>query len=228
MTVNEIAFFIGLFGSVHCIGMCGPLAFAIPVRNSSYGLIIWDKLVYNFGRVISYTLIGLITGLIGRRLWLSGLQQWVSIFSGVFIILAASSRLIRYPLTRGKFSNWLLQPFYKLMSFAIKNKAGHLLVGLLNGFLPCGFVYLALIGSVNANSVTAGAQYMFWFGMGTMPLMLVATVGTGLLNTQMRRRMNHIVPYFMLCLGIWFVLRGLALDIPYLSPAAVNSAIMCR
>ena len=136
MTANEIAFFIGLFGSIHCVGMCGPLAFAVPVQNSSYALIIWDKVVYNLGRIISYSTIGLIAGLIGRQLWLSGLQQGISIFSGLLIILAALSRFIKYPLTKGRFFSRLLSPFYKLMSFAIKNRAGHLIVGVLNGFLP--------------------------------------------------------------------------------------------
>jgi len=91
MSTSQIAFFIGLFGSVHCIGMCGPLAFAIPINHSSFWLLLWDKLVYNLGRTISYATLGLITGLIGKQLWLSGLQQGVSIISGILILLAAGS-----------------------------------------------------------------------------------------------------------------------------------------
>ncbi|MFA6248389.1 MAG: sulfite exporter TauE/SafE family protein [Mucilaginibacter sp.] len=228
MSFNETAFLIGLFGSVHCIGMCGPLAFAIPVQPNRGWLIIMDKLIYNLGRTLTYTLLGLLVGLLGKQLWLYGLQQSVSIISGVLIIMAATSKLMRKPLTRGRFTNRLLQPVNNLLAYALKQRSGHLIVGILNGFLPCGFVYVALIGAVNTPSVFGAAQYMFWFGMGTIPLMLAATVGSGFINIGVRRRLNRVVPYFMLCLGVWFVLRGLALNIPYLSPQIKAVPAVCK
>jgi len=100
---------------------------------------------------------------------------------------------------------------------------------LLNGFLPCGFVYLALAGAINNGSPLLSAQFMFWFGVGTFPLMLIATVSTGFIGPVVRRRINKIIPYFMVFLGCWFLLRGLQLNIPYLSPATLNSGIsVCR
>ncbi|MCJ8208961.1 sulfite exporter TauE/SafE family protein [Mucilaginibacter sp. RS28] len=219
MSPNEIAFFIGLFGSIHCIGMCGPLAFAIPIGQGGKWLLVWDKLLYNFGRIISYTALGTLVGLVGKQLWLAGLQQSISIISGVLIILAAGSRFFKLKVAKGKLGLLLLEPFNKLLVFALKNRAGHLVIGMLNGLLPCGFVYLALIGAVNTGAVLASAKYMAFFGLGTVPLMLAAAIASGFLNATVRRRMNRVVPYFMLCLGVWFVLRGLALDIPYLSPA---------
>ncbi|MBS7563324.1 sulfite exporter TauE/SafE family protein [Mucilaginibacter sp. Bleaf8] len=219
MSNNEIAFFIGLFGSIHCVGMCGPLAFAVPVAGGGKWMLVWDKLVYNFGRTISYTLLGLLTGLIGKQLWLSGLQQWVSILSGVFILLAAATRIFKLSVTKGQLAAKLLAPFNRLLGYALTRHAGHLAIGMLNGFLPCGFVYLALIGAVNTSTVLGSAQYMFWFGVGTLPLMLAATISSGFAGPVMRRKFNNIVPYFMICLGLWFVLRGLSLDIPYLSPS---------
>ena len=100
---------------------------------------------------------------------------------------------------------------------------------MLNGLLPCGFVYLAMVGAVNTPSSLTAAQYMFWFGMGTLPLMLLATIGSGFMGYVMRRRINKAIPYVMVCLGCWFILRGLSLNIPYLSPAkpSADSAI-CR
>ena len=228
MSVNELAFFIGLFGSIHCIGMCGPLAFAIPINHPNLMMIIWDKLIYNLGRVLSYATLGLITGLIGRQIWLSGLQQGVSVFSGVPIILAASSRFLKVSITNQKWAAVLLNPFNRLITYALRQHAGHLIIGLLNGFLPCGFVYLALVGAVNTNTVSASVSYMVCFGLGTIPLMLIASVSTGLLNKSVRQKMNRVVPYFMLCLGIWFVLRGLSLNIPYLSPAFNTGKVICR
>src|ERR1700760_2968988 len=76
---NELAFFIGLFGSIHCIGMCGPLAFAIPVIENKWWLIVADKVLYNLGRIVTYTLLGLLMGFIGRQLWIFGLQQFICI-----------------------------------------------------------------------------------------------------------------------------------------------------
>lgn len=219
MNANQPAFYIGLFGSVHCIGMCGPLAFAIPVSHSQWWRVIADKLVYNFGRLVSYTLLGFLIGLLGRQLWLAGLQQDVSIVSGLLIIAAGLSRLMKARFGQSRFLSVLFSPVQRTLAFALNHHYGHLVVGILNGFLPCGFVYLALAGAVNTSSPIASAQYMFWFGAGTFPLMLLATVGSGYIGPVFRRRVNKGIPVLMIFLGCWFLLRGLSLDIPYLSPA---------
>jgi len=225
MNTNLIAFFIGLFGSVHCIGMCGPLAFAVPSFHSRWWLVVVDKITYNLGRVITYSFLGLLIGLLGRQLWLAGLQQGVSIISGVLIIAAGLSRLLKIKFSQSGFISKMLAPVNRLLTYALKHKAGHLAIGLLNGFLPCGFVYLALIGAVNSSSPFASAQYMFWFGMGTFPLMLIATVSSGLIGPAVRRSINRGMPYVMVCLGLWFLVRGLGLNIPYLSPAKQSSSV---
>lgn len=229
MNSGEIAFFIGLFGSVHCVGMCGPLALAVPSFKSRWWLVVADKFVYNFGRVITYTFLGFLTGFIGRQLWLSGLQQGISLLSGALILMAGFSRLFKLRLSDGKFMAKLFSPFNRLLNYALRHRAGNLVIGLLNGFLPCGFVYLALAGAINAGSPLNSARFMFWFGIGTFPLMLIATVGTGFMGPAVRRRINKAIPYFMIFLGCWFLLRGLQLDIPYLSPATFNPATgVCR
>jgi sulfite exporter TauE/SafE len=229
MSSNQVAFFIGLFGSVHCIGMCGPLAFAIPSFHTRWWMVVVDKFIYNAGRVITYTLLGLLIGLLGRQLWLADMQQGVSIVSGILIIMAGFSRMFKVKFSQSKLMPKLAAPINKLIGFALKHKAGHFAVGLLNGFLPCGFVYLALIGAVNTSSPYSSAQYMFWFGIGTFPLMLLATVSMGFIGPRVRNRINKAMPYLMVCLGLWFVLRGLGLNIPYLSPATQSQGINnCR
>ncbi|MFD2145415.1 sulfite exporter TauE/SafE family protein [Mucilaginibacter antarcticus] len=117
--------------------------------------------------------------------------------------------------------------FNKLLHYALKQRTGHLFIGMLNGLLPCGFVYLAMVGALNTPSSFTAAQYMFWFGAGTLPLMLLATIGSGFMGYSFRRRINKAIPYVMVCLGCWFILRGLNLNIPYLSPAkpSADSAI---
>ena len=219
MSNNLVAFFIGLFGSIHCVGMCGPLALAVPSFHNKWYLLVADKLLYNFGRVVTYTFLGLLIGFIGRQIWLYGLQQGISILSGILIILIAFSRILKINLTnQTRFGN-ILMPFNKLLGYAMQHKAGHFIIGLLNGFLPCGFVYLALIGALNTPSPITSAQYMFFFGAGTFPLMLAATISSGFAGPAIRRKINKAIPYVMVCLGCWFILRGLNLNIPYLSPA---------
>lgn len=229
MSTNSIAFFIGLFGSIHCIGMCGPLAFAIPVNNSKWWLVAGDKLLYNIGRIITYSLLGLLMGFIGRQLWVYGLQQGVSLLSGMLIIVAALTRLFKIRLSGNKFLSGLMLPFNKLLSYALRHHSGHFIVGVINGLLPCGFVYLALAGAINTPSPVTAATFMFWFGMGTFPLMLIATISSGFIGPMVRKRINRIIPYVMICLGFWFILRGLNLNIPYVSPAKQSSdSIICR
>ncbi|MDB5144977.1 MAG: hypothetical protein JWQ66_3690 [Mucilaginibacter sp.] len=225
MSTNSIAFFIGLFGSVHCIGMCGPLALAIPSFQSKWWLIVSDKLLYNIGRVISYSFLGLLVGFLGKQLWLAGLQQGVSLISGMFIIMAGLSRLFKIRFSKNRGAAKVLSPFTRLLNYALQHKAGHLVVGILNGFLPCGFVYLALVGAINTTSPVSAAQYMFWFGMGTFPLMLLATVSAGFIRPVIRRRINRTMPYLMVCLGFWFILRGMNLNVPYLSPNIQPSGV---
>lgn len=227
MNTYQIAFLVGLFGSVHCIGMCGPLAFAVPVSRGGRWLFLWDKLVYQLGRTISYVLIGLIAGAIGRQLWLLGLQRGISIASGALILLAALARLLRFSLI----SSTAAKPaalINRALIYALNQRWGHIFIGILNGFLPCGFVYLALAGALNTASALNAAQYMFWFGIGTLPLMFLAAVGSGFVTAPARRRLNLVIPYFMLFLGAWFILRGLSLNIPYLSPVIGPGGNICR
>ncbi|MDB5145493.1 MAG: hypothetical protein JWQ66_4206 [Mucilaginibacter sp.] len=221
MSNNGVAFFIGLFGSVHCVGMCGPLALSVSSFQSRWWLIVLDKVLYNFGRIITYSFLGLMVGIIGKQLWLYGLQQGVSILSGALIIAAGFSRIFKIKIP----GNNLLSPISRLLNYALQHKAGHLITGMLNGFLPCGFVYLALVGAINMISPLKAAAYMCWFGVGTFPLMLLAMVGAGFISPLLRRRINRAMPYLMVCLGLWFILRGLGLDIPYLSPKKQVSGI---
>jgi len=228
MSNEKLAFMIGLLGSLHCIGMCGPLAFSVPVVKPGWLFLVADKLAYQFGRILAYCSLGIIIGLIGQQLWLAGIQQGVSIFSGVLILMAACSRIFK--LSRFKPKNqWLLAPFNRMFNYALKHKANHLIIGFINGFLPCGFVYLALAGALNTNGVAHAVTYMFWFGLGTLPLMFIATISMSFTGSMLRNKINRVIPYMMLFLGIWFICRGLALDIPYLSPAGIPQGISdCR
>lgn len=221
------AFLIGLFGSFHCIGMCGPIALALPVQNSRFNLIV-GRLLYNIGRAITYAAIGLVFGLLGQSLSLVGFQQSVSIFAGVLILLMV--------LLPSKISQkiYLLKPAYGFTNF-LKRKFGTLLkmksvtstflIGLLNGFLPCGLVYIAVAGAIATGSSLDGAAYMFVFGIGTLPIMLAVSLAGNFISLNVRKRINKMIPAFMIVLAFLFILRGMNLGIPYVSPKLQQTEI---
>lgn len=223
----NLAFLIGFLGSLHCVGMCAPLAFSLPTHSNKLGVFL-DKLSYNIGRAITYAFLGLLIGFIGKQLWIAGLQQFISIACGVLILIAAFFRLfpsISILKSRKTVSFGLIN---KLLVKAINHKSGHFIVGLLNGFLPCGLVYVALATAVNTDSAIQSSFFMFFFGLGTIPIMLIALMGFSFAKPAIRRTINRIIPLFMILLGVWFILRGLNLDIPYLSPLINSNEAICR
>ena len=222
------AFLIGLFGSFHCIGMCGPIALALPIQKDNKLNLIVGRVLYNIGRAITYATIGLFFGLVGQSLSLAGFQQSVSIIAGVLILLMV--------LLPSKVSQklYLLKPAYGFTNF-LKRKFGVLLkqksvastffIGLLNGFLPCGLVYIAVAGAIATGGYLDGAIYMFVFGIGTLPIMLAVSLAGNFISLNVRKRINKMIPAFMIVLAFLFILRGMNLGIPYVSPQLQQSEI---
>lgn len=222
------AFILGIMGSFHCVGMCGPIAFMLPVSRDSQVKKFLQIFLYHFGRLLSYSIIGLAFGLVGKSLDLFGIQQQLSIAIGVLMIL-----FILLPSKQFQKFNFS-QPLYRLIG-KIKSSLGAALkkktpdtfftIGFLNGFLPCGLVYMAVFGAIAAGSMLTGSLYMLLFGVGTIPLMTTAVYFSSLLNGAMRQRVQKLIPVFVVIIGILFIIRGLGLDIPYLSPAALEGEI---
>lgn len=224
----QLAFIIGLLGSLHCVGMCGPLAFALQDKSQNKWSMIFQKLAYNLGRAFTYAFLGLIIGLIGKQLWLAGLQQGISILSGIIIILVTIPRLLPLFNLSIPYQHPFQSAINKQIARALSHQSGHFLIGVLNGFLPCGFVYLALATALNTNSVLQSSLFMFFFGLGTIPLMLAAMLGINYAKPVFRRKINQFLPILTIFLGCWFVLRGLNLGIPFLSPAIAETEAICH
>jgi len=230
------AFFIGLVGSLHCIGMCGPIAIALPVPTSSNLSFFAGRILYNLGRVVTYSFLGAFLGLVGSKIALAGAQQIVSITLGAIIIIAV--------LLPQKYKNYFAQhPAIQKLAQPLKLNIGILfnkgtfsamfLIGILNGFLPCGLVYVALAGSISSGDAISGAAVMILFGFGTVPAMFAATIFGKFLNFGIRTRIRKAVPVLAIILGVIFVLRGMNLGIPYLSPklstkTEVSSEMECH
>jgi len=214
-------FVVGLAGSLHCIGMCGPIVIALPVFGESQFKVFMGRILYNLGRVITYAASGALFGLFGSRLVLFGLQQDLSIAFGVIILLyiftprKIKSRIAQTSLYR-KTTDILKSQFAVLISN--KSNSSLLTIGLLNGLLPCGFVYVGIAGAVSTGSVINGTLYMALFGLGTFPVMLATAIFGKVININIKRRINKLIPAFAVVLALLFILRGLNLGIPFISP----------
>lgn len=222
------AFILGILGSFHCIGMCGPIALMLPIGKSTplqKGIKIG---LYNLGRITSYAIIGIVFGLLGEGLMTFGVQQQVSIIIGLLMILAVvipSSKLNQFKITMPLYK--LIGKVKKEMGIALKKDANSTFyqLGFLNGFLPCGLVYMAVFASLATPGLWESALYMVLFGLGTVPVMAGVIYFKSYIEKITRFNPRKIIPYAVVILGLLFILRGLGLGIPYLSPKPVNTPV---
>ena len=205
------AFILGLMGSLHCIGMCGPIAFMLPLDRRHTALKYGQLGMYHLGRALAYGLIGL-------------------------VMIASVLIPSRY------FRGWkLTRPLYRLIGrlqgalgsqLRRRSPDTFLTIGFLNGFLPCGLVYMALIGAMALASAPQGALYMVVFGLGTLPLMSAAALFGKFIKGRWAPALRRAIPAFVVLIGLLFILRGMGLGIPYLSPKmkpqAVTTSVDCH
>lgn len=226
-------FILGLVSSLHCVGMCGPIALALPV----YSFNGWERYVriaaYHTGRIVTYSSLGFLFGWFGRGLHFAGLQQWLSIISGSLILLFVLQEYVfrktAQPFILNKFRAFAQTAMGKLL----KEKSTHqlLLLGMLNGLLPCGMIYIALAGTLSTHSVFSSTGFMTLYGLGTVPAMLALSVAGGFASADFRFYIRRATPYLMACIAILLILRGLNLGIPFISPllpTAQNGAVICH
>ena len=220
------AFLLGLVGSLHCAGMCGPLALALPAAGNSTSTYVLGRVAYNSGRIVTYCLLGIVFGLVGYTFLMAGLQRWVSIALGAALLLGlfASRRLaLARPVTSA------VNQLKASMSVLLRRRsfAALAVLGLLNGLLPCGLVYVACAGAAATGGILAGASYMTAFGVGTVPMMLAISLSGNLVPTSLRLKLVKTIPVCVFLLATLLILRGMSLNIPYLSPDMSGSGASC-
>lgn len=221
------AFMMGLLGSFHCVGMCGPIALSLPLKHDSDCSKFFGALFYNSGRIITYSVFGFIFGLIGKSVALFGYQQWLSIILGVLIIF-----FIILPKRFSSFQNqnFILAFLQKLRSalgrlFSKKNFSSLFSIGLLNGLLPCGLVYMAAAVAVSTGDVANSIIFMAFFGLGTLPMMWSIAFFGNYVSIGIRQKIRKAYPYMMTLLACLLILRGMGLGIPYVSPKVENRVV---
>jgi len=234
-------FTLGLISSFHCIGMCGPLALALPVQHLSRPWRLVAILSYHVGRIGVYATLGLIGGLLGRRIYLGGFQQGLSIALGIGILFFVVCIKFNGPFKAKKIvaaqrlplvstcSNRLLAWMTGLWTSPAKSK--FLLLGMANGLLPCGMVYWAMAAALATAQIGEGVLLMIFFGAGTLPVLLGIHYFYSRIPPSFRSRAKKSIPFVMALIGVLLILRGLNLGIPFISPLLAHApaqAISCH
>lgn len=214
------AFVMGVAGSAHCIGMCGPIALAVPAPRNTPAARWASTLLLNSGRITTYALLGAATGSLGLGMRLAGLQQVVSIVGGSVLLLAV---VVPGLLERVAPTGRMAMGLSRLRSALARNlrrtsPEALFLTGALNGLLPCGLVYAALLGAAAMGSPVEGALFMVFFGLGTAPALVALRLGGGLVGQGLRAQLRRVSPVLIAAVAVLMILRGLELGIPYVSP----------
>ncbi|MBL7809573.1 MAG: sulfite exporter TauE/SafE family protein [Saprospiraceae bacterium] len=225
------ALLLGLAGSLHCVGMCGPLLLAIPLRAKEKWDITKQMLVYHSGRILTYAALGILFGLLGKGLALAGLQKVLSITAGVFMLGMA--------LMAWKFEQMVTAlPGFGLFTQKVKTGIGGLLrnnpnsstfsIGLLNGLLPCGMVYAALAGALASFGGVEGGVFMAFFGLGTLPLLLMVNIFSQSFGINVRKKIRMAQPVLLGIVGILLLQRGLNLDLSLFESSVPKAGMDCH
>ena len=221
------ALLIGFLGSMHCVGMCGPLVLKMPFNNKN-GVVYSRLLSYHLGKITTYAFLGLITGLLGDALRFFFVQQWISIAAGVILLIVFFGPKVLKRYSTPRFSTtWNNQVVLRMRKLLQPNNQQLMPIrifslGLVNGLLPCGLVYMAVFGAIATTNILASSLYMFIFGLGTIPLMTAVVYLGNFTKGNFRRSIQKAIPIVVVFIGVLFVLRGLGLGIPYVSPLPIN------
>jgi len=228
--VFATALSLGLISSLHCVGMCGPLVLSLPLGRLTGMARSLGVMSYHAGRLLMYILLGGMFGLLGRTIHLAGFQQWFSIALGVSILVWAFLRAAGWRSARGGKLFLPLQAFIARL-WQSPARGSYLVLGMANGLLPCGMVYLALAGAASFSRVDESMLFMLLFGMGTLPALLLLSISGRLIGVAARQHMRKLVPFAVVLMGVLLILRGLDLGIPFISPVLAHGpgqAVRCH
>ncbi|MFT5886741.1 MAG: sulfite exporter TauE/SafE [Arcticibacterium sp.] len=224
------AFLMGFVGSLHCAGMCGPLTLLLPQDLKRHSQFINGRILYNLGRVLTYTFLGLTIGYLGQNSSLFFSKGLLSVWLGLGI-------LIYLIISRHRRSNSTLYAKVSKLTNSLKTGlkkslkanyfSGQLFFGILNGLLPCGLVYAALAGAFIQLKPLNGALYMMLFGLGTFPMMLAISLGSGWIKKKFGKQLTNIVPITYAVLATWLIIRGIYTQQPDFHSHGIKAIVNC-
>jgi hypothetical protein len=210
---------MGFLGSLHCVGMCGPIALAMPYGRFKTTKSIIARILYQLGRLSTYALLGLALGMMGLSIKMFGGQQYLSIALGTTLILAVLTpilfRRLKHKLLTTRFNNWVKNSLGKTIK--IDSYLAFWFTGMLNGLLPCGLVWLALATALALSNGFESAVFMFFFGLGTVPALLGVLGTFQWLRSRISFSFNRISNIVALAIAVLLIVRGLNMG-NYFSP----------
>ncbi|MFN0213896.1 MAG: sulfite exporter TauE/SafE family protein [Saprospiraceae bacterium] len=231
MNIFLTALLLGLAGSLHCVGMCGPLLLALPLDSRGKWQVLRQMMVYHSGRILTYAVLGFLFGLLGKGLAVAGFQKLLSIGAGVFMLGMA-------------FMAWRFErlvtamPGFEAFTLSIKAGIGNLMrhnpngskfsIGLLNGLLPCGMVYAAIAGAIATTGALEGGFFMTVFGFGTLPLLLMVSLLGSSISVPIRQKIKIAQPILLGLVGLLLLQRGLNLDLSLFESAVPKAGMDCH
>jgi len=211
---------MGLLGSLHCLGMCGPIAFALPVGTTIMRIKLLKYGLYNAGRIVTYASLGWIIGMVGKGFEMVGMQQILSIAAGALII---ASVVLSRTSSQNKVTNRITDAIRTRLKSAFNfyfRKKGYtalFMLGILNGLLPCGMIYIAMLAALATGSSWSGAAFMAAFGLGTVPLMFAVCVAGSAVSIKWKSAIYKVAPMLACVVGVLLILRGMQIDVPFVS-----------
>jgi sulfite exporter TauE/SafE len=209
-----LGFAIGLPGSLHCLGMCGPLALMVGTGKRNPRL---SAILYHTSRAIAYSLLGIFVGLIFQWVDIRPYQQQFSLGIGLLFLLAWVFSKLQFSIMSIQLLNFkFLNELPNLLT--ADNSVSMILGGLINGLLPCGLVYSALIASLSTGYTLSASVFMLGFGISTIPMMMIVSLISLPLKMKMSRLFSLITNWWLLIMAVIFLLRGAGIGIPLISP----------
>lgn len=202
------ALMLGLAGSLHCLGMCSPLAMAVTNFRRPFFI---NRVLYNIGRLLSYGILGVMVTAFGSLFQFSAYQNLLSIVLGASLVIMGIAGIssIQIPfITKGlaQGTGFIKTLFSKFLSK--KTWSSMAFMGMLNGLLPCGLTYIALTYCVTLSDISQGFLFMIVFGSGTLPVMLGLTSIVQSLINRYHLDLRKLTTTVMIVLGVLLISRG--------------------
>ena len=214
------AFIIGLFGSMHCVGMCGPVTMAFMGSGQSR----LGFASYHLGRILTYVVIGMFLGLVGESIAFFNLQQGLTFVLGAGLILLYGIPSTRHSLERFYYQSRFYQLLKSFLSKSLSMRKRWFLSGVANGFFPCGLTYVAAAGAVALGSVSGGALFMIAFGLGTLPALISLSFAGNFLSKKLKSFIPKSVTVIAVISGLIMIMRGLLTTLPSFNQMVQSNA----
>jgi sulfite exporter TauE/SafE len=210
----------GFLGSLHCIGMCGPLvlAYSFNISKSSQKIILFPHFLYNLGRIISYSFAGVVFGLFGKVVFLiipyHTVKIWLLIVGGILMIIFGLGLLNLIPKLKFSFKVLESKRLKKLFANKLEENSSNssFIIGLCTIFLPCGLFYPILLKSALSGNMIDGGLNMFFFSLGTVPALFILGLSSYIIGIKVRRISNYLAAGAIILMGILLIYKSFMFD----------------